>query len=321
MLAGLALVGVIWFQYQTTKKPLQDLPALPWVPAALTADAPHYSLSLYGANNGLARPLGVAVNPSGDRIYVSESAGQRRIRILDGTGQEINSFFPPDTDEASRVPLYATLAPDGRLFVSDRPNDTIYTFSAMGDYLGTFQPQSVAAADWHPIGMAFDKQGNLYVTDITPDKHRVMVFDSSGALKLQFGTEGTAEGQFWFPNAIAVDARGRIYVTDGDNGRVQVFDSQGKLLSIIPRGYGPADLAMPRGLAIDGQDRLFVVDTSAHTVKVFDISGDKPVFRADFGEYGVGDGQFRFPNGVAVDGRSRVYITDREGGRLQMWSY
>ena len=90
---------------------------------------------------------------------------------------------------------------------------------------------------------------------------------------------------------------------------------------MIPRGYGPGDLAMPRGLAIDGHDRLYVADTSTHVVKIYDISGDKPEFKADFGGYGNGDGQFRFPNGVAVDGDNRVYVTDRDGGRLQIWSY
>ena len=320
LLAGLAMVGFVWYQYQSTKQPLQDLSALPWVPQALTSDAPRYALSIYGEDS-LDRPLGVAASSSSDHVYVSESGGERAVRVFDRDGQEMGALVPPNTTEITRVPLYLALAPDGRLFASDRPNHAVYIYSPTGEFVGAFQPQTVPAGDWSPMGLAFDDQGNLYVTDVSPDKHRVLVFDSAGALKLQFGSQGTAPGQFWFPNGIAVDRAGRIYVADGNNGRVQVFDPQGELLSVIPRGYGPGDLAMPRGLAIDGHDRLYVADTSTHVVKIYDISGDKPAFKADFGGYGNGDGQFRFPNGVAVDGANRVYVTDRDGGRLQIWSY
>jgi DNA-binding beta-propeller fold protein YncE len=147
-----------------------------------------------------------------------------------------------------------------------------------------------------------------------------MVFSPSGELRLQFGSEGKEEGQFWFPNGIAVDDRGRIYVADGTNGRLQVFDKAGKLLYIIPRGYASGDLSMPRGVALDGDGHLLVADTSAHTVKVYDVSGDQPDFIRDIGVNGSGDGEFRFPNGVALaDGK--IYVTDRENGRVQIWSY
>jgi DNA-binding beta-propeller fold protein YncE len=144
-----------------------------------------------------------------------------------------------------------------------------------------------------------------------------MVFDSSGALKLEFGTEGKEPGDFWYPNGLAVDGDGRIYVADGDNGRLQVFDAEGSLLYLIPRGFASGDLSMPRGVALDGDDHLLVADTTAHSVKVYDVSGDRPDFLLDIG---ADNGRFRYPNGIAVAG-GRIYVTDRENSRVQIWDY
>ncbi|HKC62406.1 MAG TPA: hypothetical protein VKB86_02155, partial [Pyrinomonadaceae bacterium] len=45
---------------------------------------------------------------------------------------------------------------------------------------------------------------------------------------LEFGSEGIGAGQFKDARSVAVDGQERIYVGDYSDGRVQVFDSQGK---------------------------------------------------------------------------------------------
>jgi DNA-binding beta-propeller fold protein YncE len=318
LLGALALVSLVWYQYQTTKQPLQDLSVVPDVLSGGT-DPAQFSRSFYGSD-GLQRPLGVAVSPSGDRIYVSESDGNCVVRVFGPGGEEIGTLVPPDTRVGTRLPLYVAVAPDGSVYVSDRKAKAIHIYSPEGGYQGTFEPSGIADGGWHPMGLAFDGDGNLYVTDVSPEGHRVMVFDPQGNLTLEIGSEGTDAGQFWYPNGIVVDDRGHLYVADGNNGRVQAFNAQGELLFIIPRGYARGDLAMPRGLALDANGNLVVADTTAHTVKVYEVSGAAPKFLYDFGSHGVGQSGLRFPNGVATDD-DRIYVTDRENGRLQVWSY
>jgi DNA-binding beta-propeller fold protein YncE len=310
--AGLIWVLFLAVQYFLNRQQIAQLPAMPGV-GAIIERPPEYLTAFRDVD----RPIGIIA--ADGRLYVAESSGDRMVRVLNNSGLEMASLAPPQTDSATRLPLYLALSPDGVIYVSDRFNRVIHMFGPEGDHMGVFKPPPEAAG-WHPMGIALDQHGSLYVTDVSPGNHRVLVFDRLGELRLQFGTEGTEPGRFLYPNGIAVDDRGRVYVADGNNGRLQAFDSSGRLLFIIPRGYASGDLAMPRGVAVNEEYRLFVADAAAHTVKVYDVSGDEPRFLRGIGGHGIGEGQLRFPMGIALDADT-VYIADRENGRIHMWRY
>ena len=55
----------------------------------------------------------------------------------------------------------------------------------------------------------------------------------------QWGGHGLEPGEFLRPRALAIDEQDRIYVADSCNHRIQVFDTQGKLLRCLgDAGYG-----------------------------------------------------------------------------------
>ena len=137
----------------------------------------------------------------------------------------------------------------------------------------------------------------------------------------KFGASGQGAGQFLFPNDAVADAQGRIFVMDGNNGRVSVWDRQGKFLFNFGKGAGGGALSLPRGAAIDEKNRLHVVDAVGQNVKVYDVSGAEIKFLFVFGDVGLGDGQFNYPNDIALDSTGRLYIADRENHRVQVWSY
>ncbi len=332
LLGGVVWVSVLGVQYLNTRRPLTELAAFAPL-ASARENPPHLVRSVYG----VGRPLGVAAGPDGT-FYVTESGGQRLVHAFDAAGESTLAFAPspiepatrgegsaldsPATTIGARIPVYIAMSPAGDLFVSDRAANAIFVFSKTGTFLGTVPSPLPGGEPWRPLGLTFDAKGNLYVTEVTPGKHRVLVLEPADGLqfnlKLAFGSEGSEPGQFWFPNGVAIDAQGRIYVSDGNNGRVQIFDGTGSAVGAIGRGLGNGDLALPRGIAVDDSDRLFVVDTSLQAVQVYDVSNGAPKFLYTFGAGGAEDA-LQYPNGLALDGQGNIYVTDRENNRVQVW--
>jgi DNA-binding beta-propeller fold protein YncE len=282
----------------------------------IESELPHYDSSIYG----VAQPMGVAVSPDGDRVYVTESEGRRLVRVYDSSGDQVDALKPPGHEGKWRLPVYVAVSPLSEdVYVSDRLREVVDVYGPEGDHLRTFRPEGDLGKGANPLGLAFDPEGKLYMTDVSGRKaHRVLVFDGGEEPLRELGA-----GSFWFPNGLAVDSRGDVYVSDSNNGRLAILDPSGKPLASIRRGVGEGDLGLPRGVAINGDDRLFVVDTTLHAVKVYEIGdeGEVPTYVGSFGVEGFADGTFQYPNGIAIGGDGRIYVTDRENNRVQVWTY
>jgi DNA-binding beta-propeller fold protein YncE len=366
LLLCICCVGLIFLRYLANPQPLPEM-----VPqqVAQVNYPPHYLFSIYGVN----KPVGVTASATGDRIYVSETGGDRLVRIFNRDGAEQGTIAPPGTSMGQRSPVYLAMDQSQRLFVADRLQNAVFVYDAEGKYLDSIlgpeitlskyvtkhlggnipagttyfynvfseavtiqQPgqeaQSLPApqlAEWDPLGVRFDRSGNLYLTIMTD--HSVRRYPAQAlnadswanfqAPDLAFGKYGQENGQLLFPNGAVVDKKGRIYVADGNNGRVSVWDGQGKYLLTFAKGNGESALSLPRGLFIDERDRLFVVDAVGQNVKVYDVAGETPAFLYAFGDFGLENGQFNYPADVFLDSTGRLYIADRENNRIQVWSY
>lgn len=315
-----AIVVILIFRACTGRPP---------IPGLLAPQLPHYASSIYGTS----RPVGVAVSPSGERVYVTESDGRRLVRVFNSSGNQVDVLKPRGHTGQWRSPVYVAVDPlTDDVYVSDRLRATVDIYTATGAYRGTFRPlakklhrrKSRTIVKWHrmrglaPLGLAFDRQGNLYMTNVRGRFHQVLIFGRDRKLIRKLGNRR----QFSFPNAVAIDGRADLYVSDSNHGRLAIFDPNGKAVASIRRGVGEGDLGLPRGVAIDGDGRLYVVDATSHIVKVYriDSKGEKvPGYIGSFGQEGRRNGMFEYPNAVAVDGRGWIYVTDRENGRVQIW--
>jgi len=83
-----------------------------------------------------------------------------------------------------------------------------------------------------PTDVAFDSQGNIYITDGYINS-RVAKIDAKGNWVKSWGSKGTGPSQFRTPHAIAIDNKDNIYVGDRANRRVQVFDTEGTFLRMF----------------------------------------------------------------------------------------
>jgi DNA-binding beta-propeller fold protein YncE len=303
----MVLVGM----YLTTGKPLSALPGLN------QGKMPHYVFSIYG----VAHPMGVAVTPSGERIYVTESDGAHVVRIFNRSGKQIGTLQPPKSVPGAHVPVYVAIDPLTQdVYVSDRPSRAIYIYDAQGAYRRSFAPRGNLGGGWAPLGIAFGPDGTLYATDVSGPNHRILAFGRDGTLLRAVG----APGQFLFPNGVAVGPQGAVLATDSNHGRLVALNGAGDTVWSIGRGGSAGDLGLPRGIAIADGPRLYVVEATAHEVKVYSLDGSgarPPRYIGSFGVEGLANGAFEFPNGVATDARARIYVTDRENNRLQVWSY
>jgi len=309
----LLLLGLLFAWYLTNRKPLSELPGLS------STQLPHYEMSIYGST----RPLGVAVTPTGDRIYVTESSGTRLVKMYDRAGKQTAVLKPPASTGVNHTPIYVAINPITLdVYVSDRIAASIYIYDANGKYLRTFAPKGDLNGKFNPLALAFAPDGTLYASDIRgtdAKNHRIVAFAPDGTVQRSMG----APGQLTYPNGIAVDRQGNIQVSDSGNGRMVVFTQYGKMLATISRGIGEGDLGMPKGAAVDDSGRLFVADTTDHQVRLYLVGDSKatPTYIGSFGDEGQTDGTFEYPTGVATDKRAHIYVADRDNNRVQVWGY
>jgi len=80
--------------------------------------------------------------------------------------------------------------------------------------------------------MTWDSDGNTYISDGYINS-RVAKYDRDGNWVASFGEPGSGPGQFNTLHSIASDKQNRIYIADRGNARIQVIDTNGKVLQII----------------------------------------------------------------------------------------
>lgn len=121
-------------------------------------------------------------------------------------------------------------------YVANEGSPTVASFvSATGAVNSVFGTSGVltltsSTGTPSPYGVAFDKSGNLYVTDSS--NATVTSFNSTGAARNPvFGTNGLLalgpSSATSVPLGIAFDSSGNLYVADAQSGTVRSFNSTG----------------------------------------------------------------------------------------------
>jgi DNA-binding beta-propeller fold protein YncE len=265
----------------------------------------------------LIRPYGVAVDSQG-RIYAADQ-GVDAIFIFN---TETHAVEMIRNGHEAHFGLMNGLAIDDndRLFVTDMKFHQVLVF-------GTNHQQEAAFGNGvlgRPGGIAIDRENRfIYVVDTENDVIDVFDADSFKLLR-HIGTGGkkhtlTAPGTFSLPSSVAVDKEGNVYVTDTLNNRVEIFDADGKFISMFGKnGDGPADFTRPKGIAVDSDGNIWVVDTYQDRMKVFNREGRLLSYVGGHGNY---PGQFMAAFGVAIDKNNRVITSEQWPGRLQVFRY
>jgi hypothetical protein len=140
---------------------------------------------------------------------------------------------------------------DDNIWVADKGSDMVIKFNPEGRVIMVFGRRQEASDEGteplkHPrppllpvdgmfrqvTDMAWDAAGNTYISDGYVNS-RIAKVDKEGNWLRSWGEPGSEPGQLNTPHSIAVDAQGQVYVADRGNRRIQVFDSEGKVLRQI----------------------------------------------------------------------------------------
>ncbi len=161
-----------------------------------------------------------------------------------------------------------------------------------------------------PYGIAVDRMGRVYVTDIG----RVWMMDLEKG-DLQFIGTKPGTGRVSLPIGIDIASDGRIFVGDINLDRVFVYDEEGRFLTAIGE---KGALESPSGIAIDDErGRVYVVDSRKHFVNVYSLDNYK--FIQKIGERGHEEGMFNFPTNIALNSEGNLYVVDTNNFRVQIF--
>jgi DNA-binding beta-propeller fold protein YncE len=155
-----------------------------------------------------------------------------------------------------------------------------------------------------PTDIAFAPSGEMFMTDGYANA-RVHKFSAEGKHLFSWGEPGNAPGQFNLPHGIWIDRRGRLLVADRENDRVQIFDQDGKLLSIWP-----TELIGPAVFYVDQEDIVYIPEHNGGMVSILTLDGERlarwggPIHRSC--------------HGIWVDSQGDLYVVQPgEWGRVR----
>lgn len=185
-------------------------------------DKEGHQLSALTKNDGINRPVGLAVDEGRDLLLVV-NGGEHTVRLYTRSLKLLKTIGGRGSEEGQfNFPSYVCIVPGVGFAVVDTGNFRIQIFDFNGRFIRAFgkagdMPGQVS----RPKGIAVDPDGHLYVADGA--FCNLQIFDQEGRILLPVGTGGNRKGQFQVPTGIAIDASGGIYVADQINGRIQKF--------------------------------------------------------------------------------------------------
>ena len=205
------------------------------------------------------------------------------------------------------------VGPDGGVWLVGRETNRIYKFSpegrvlvTIGGFSGMQGDNTAKYAFDRPAGGAHDSAGNVYVAGGYRNT-RVAKYGPGGEYITHWGGKGTARDSS--TGAASPSIRDNIYVADRGNNRIQVFDTDGKLLRMWD-GFGT-----PWALDWDPQEKvLWVCDGDNGRVLKFDAQGK---LLGGFSSDGKAPGQLHQVHGIAVGADGALYVAETVNQRIQ----
>jgi sugar lactone lactonase YvrE len=274
-------------------------------------------------------PFGVAVDKHGN-VIIADAGQSNRIRRINERGEvktiagSTEGFADGFALEAQfNTPSGIAIDKDGNIIIADTSNNRIRKLSADGRLVTAVAGSGVAgfrdgpAGDAQfdgPLGVAVDKQGNIFVADAYNDRIRKITTDGNVITVAGAGLPGAGDGQGLFasfdtPCGIAIDKDDNIFVADAGNDAVRKITPQGEVTRV-------AEVGRPVSLVVTHDNFLFVASQRDSRIYRISPEGNADVYAGSAGG-GFSDGagrkaKFSSPSGIALDRDGALYVADAQ---------
>jgi 6-phosphogluconolactonase (cycloisomerase 2 family) len=219
----------------------------------------------------------ISLTQSGNLVYVLNAGGAGNISgfRLDPRGSlvALSGSTRPLSGSATN-PAQISFAPDGRtLVVTERDSNMIDTYRL--DFLGRADgPNAQASNGPVPYGFAFDRQGNLIVSEAGTNTLSSYRLDRAGNL---YAISASVATNQMAPCWVTIGGNGHFaYTTDaatnaitgyriGHNGELSILDADGLTASTGPH---------PTDMAVSGNGRFLYDRNSDGTISAFQVASN-----------------------------------------------
>jgi sugar lactone lactonase YvrE len=259
-----------------------------------------------GAEPGLFDgPRGVATDRSGT-VFVADT-GNHRIQQFSSSGNLIGLIGGPGTGPGQfDRPTGVAVTTGGRLLVADAGNRRVQEFDALGAFVREWGGPDPGFGE--PTDLAVDGD-RLFVLDAA---ERRVVRQAADGTTIAWGGPGAGDGQLSEPTGIAF-AAGRVIVADSGNGRVVVFDDQGKFVRSWPVEGWAGMGARTADVAADSSGTVWVSNPEDDSILVYRIDG------TSVGRLAPSDpGRLEGPAGLALKAGGAMFVADGRGNRISL---
>ena len=272
---------------------------------------------------------------------ITTIAGSDSSKLVDGgTAIECVLVFPSDV----------ALDGLGNYYIADTYNNRIRKVNATGiittiagndtaGYNGDNIP-ATAAHLWHPVGVACDNAGNIYISDSYNSRIRrintlgiITTIAGNGVSGYTSDNVLADTTEIYNPHCLTLDGASNIYFTDFGNYRIRKIDASGIITTIAGTGVmgntgdnglaTGAEINSPWGIVMDNSGNIYFSDYFENVVRKISASGiitriaGKGIYGYS-GDNGPADSAaFENISGLAVDNSGDLYISDVYNSRIR----
>jgi DNA-binding beta-propeller fold protein YncE len=243
----------------------------------------------------------MTVNSNQD--ILEKPKGVSLVSLGDYVAPDLQPFIKLNRVVAHKGKIYVCDQARAEVFILDFPNKTFEQLK------GNFGRGKLIK----PLGIALDKQDNLYVADVK--RQDIAVFSPEGNYLSSLGRSAESH-----PTDVAVDDS-YVYLLDTKRHVLELYDIvTGKLSHTIgkdPERPGE-NLYYPLGLGLDSEGFVYVTNMASGRIIRYDRDGH--MMQTYGGGLGTNPSHFARPRDIDIDEDGNLYIVDASHQNVQMFN-